>query len=374
MAKIDALMAPMRRLDASDLHMSVGSPPKYRIQGDMTAVKMPVLTEEAMAAYMREIVQDWQWEAFVKEGDLDFSYGIPKVARFRCNYFMQRFGMAAVFRIIPERIETLDEIGAPDVLKRFCHREYGLVLVTGPTGSGKSTTLAGMINYINENFAKHILTVEDPIEFVHENKKSLISQREVHHHTHSFAQALRSAMREDPNIVLVGEMRDLETIALALTCAETGVLVFGTLHTNSAGKTVDRIIDVFPAEQQPQVRTMLANSLAGIISQQLLRTVDKSGRGRVAGHEVLVGGPALGNYIRTGQISKIESIIQAGGGQGMQSMDACVRELFETGVIGGEEAYMKSFDKRPYEKFFEQMMERQMTGAIEPEAGEAPVS
>ncbi len=370
MPKIDPLLAQMRKISASDLHMSVGSPPKYRIKGDITPTKRPPLTEEEMEELLQEICADWQWEKFMETGDMDFSYGIPGEARFRCNYFKQRHGIAAVFRIIPEKIETLEALGAPEVLKSFCHREYGLVLVTGPTGSGKSTTLAAMIDYINNNFAKHILTIEDPIEFVHENKKSLISQREVFHHTHSFARALRSAMREDPNIVLVGEMRDLETISLALTCAETGVLVFGTLHTNSAAKTVDRIIDVFPAEQQAQVRTMLSNSLAGIISQQLLRTVDREGRGRVAAHEILVGCPALSNYVRTGQISKIESVIQSGGSLGMQTMDSCIRDLFERGIIDGQEAYMKSFDKKPYEKFFEQIMEQTLAEDEEEEEGE----
>ena len=354
MAKIDRLMVEMKQIDASDLHMSVGSPPKYRISGDMTPTKLPPLTDESLRELLVEICTEGQWQTFGKEHDLDFAYGIPGEARFRCNYFMQRHGMAAVFRIIPEDIQTLEELHSPPALKRFCHREYGLMLVTGPTGSGKSTTLAAMIDYINRNFAKHILTIEDPIEFVHENRKSLISQREVEQHTHSFADALRSAMREDPNIVLVGEMRDLETISLALTCAETGVLVFGTLHTNSAGKTVDRIIDVFPSEQQAQVRTMLSNSLAGIVSQQLVRMAD--GKGRRAAYEVLVATPGLSNYIRTGQISKIESVIQSGGGLGMLSMDASIRELFERGIISGEEAYMKAFDKKPYERFFEEIM------------------
>ena len=359
MAKIDALLREMNRLNASDLHMAVGIPPKYRISGDMTPLKLPALTNESMAEYMFEVLDELQTKNFKKDNDLDFSYGIPGVARFRCNYFMQSRGLAAVFRLIPEKIVSLEELGAPESIKRFCHREYGLVLVTGPTGSGKSTTLAGMVDYINSNFAKHILTIEDPIEFVHENKKSLVTQRELGHHTLSFANALRSAMREAPNIVLVGELRDLETIGLALTCAETGVLVFGTLHTNSAPKTVDRIIDVFPSEQQPQVRTMLANSLAGIVSQQLVRT--KDGAGRRAAFEVLVATPGLSNYIRTGQISKIESVMQSGAGLGMQTMDTAIRQFFEQGVIDGEEAYMKSFDKKPYERFFEEMMQKEVT-------------
>ena len=354
MAKIDALLGKMKEIDASDLHMSVDSPPKYRIHGDMTVTKLPVLTHEAMAEYLYEICEDYQKELFDEAHDLDFAYGIPGVARFRCNYFMQRHGMAAVFRIIPEKILTFEELKCPPVLRSLCHREFGLMLVTGPTGSGKSTTLAAMIDYINSNFAKHILTIEDPIEFVHPNKKALISQREVHKHTHSFAHALKSAMREDPNIVLVGEMRDLETISLALTCAETGVLVFGTLHTNSAAKTVDRIIDVFPAEQQAQVRAMLAGSLAAIISQQLLRTRDGK---RTGAHEILVGTPGLSNYIRTGQINKIESVIQSGGNLGMQSMDGSIKRLFEEEVIDGKEAYLKSFDKKPFESFFQEMME-----------------
>lgn len=359
MAKIDALLKEMKRLNASDLHMAVGCAPKYRISGDMTPLKLPVLTNDAMAEYMFEVVMEWQKEQFLRDHDLDFSYGIPGVARFRCNYFVQSRGLAAVFRLIPEEIVSLEALGAPESIKKFCYREYGLVLVTGPTGSGKSTTLAGMVDYINSNFAKHILTIEDPIEFVHENKKSLVTQRELGHHTLSFANALRSAMREDPNIVLVGELRDLETIGLALTCAETGVLVFGTLHTNSAPKTVDRIIDVFPSEQQPQVRTMLANSLAGIVSQQLVRT--KDGKGRRAAFEVLVSTPGLGNYVRTGQISKIESVMQSGAGLGMQTMDAAIRRLFEEDIIDGEEAYMKSFDKKPYESFFEAMMQREVS-------------
>ncbi len=279
---------------------------------------------------------------------MDFAYAIPGYARFRTNYLMQQSGIGAVMRMIPDKMLTFEELGLPNTVLQFVELGFGLVLVTGPTGSGKTTTLASIINYINDHYRRHILTIEEPIEFVHQHKQCLITQREVGLHTHNFADALRSAMRMDPNVILVGEMRDTETISLALTCAEMGILVFGTLHTNSASKTVDRIIDVFPAQEQARIRTMLAGSLQGVIAQQLLRTAD--GKGRVASFEVLVATPALGNLIRTAQTAKIDSMIESGGKLGMQTMDSHIQKLLDAGTITGEEAYMKAFDKSKFEK------------------------
>ena len=351
MAKIDRLLAPMKESGASDLHVSVGEKPKYRLHGDLEAIEgEPVITDEWCEEYLYEITNERQLKSFLDENDLDFAHAIEGVARFRVNFMVQEHGVAAVFRLIPNEIKNLDDLGAPKSLLKFVERGQGLVLVTGPTGSGKTTTLAALIDFINAQYARHILTIEEPIEFVHENKRSLITQREVGEDTRTFADALRSSMREDPNVILVGEMRDAETIALALTCAETGVLVFGTLHTNSAGKTIDRIVDVFPADQQAQVRIMLAGALSGVVAQQLLRT--KDGKGRVAAFEVLVGSPALSSVIRTGETTKIESIIQGGGSEGMQTMDSAIVKFLEADMISGKEAYEKSFDKKAFEQYF----------------------
>ena len=350
MPYIDRWLGNMKDVGASDLHLTVGSPPKMRCHGDMRTLKDAVLTNESLTKILQEVVNEEQWARFERDHDLDFAYAISGYARFRCNYLMQEHGLGSVMRIIPEKIFTLEELGLPNVVLRFVESGFGLVVVTGPTGSGKTTTLASIINYINENYSRHILTIEEPIEFSHPNKKCLVTQREVGLHTTGFTAALRSAMRMDPDVILVGEMRDPETISLALSCAEMGILVFGTLHTNSAAKTVDRIVDVFPAEEQARIRTMLASSLQGVIAQQLLRRADA--KGRIAAFEILVGSPALGNLIRTGQSAKINSMIQSGGGVGMQAMDLHIKELLNKGIVTGDEAYQKSFNKREFEEFF----------------------
>ena len=341
----------MHDIGASDLHLTVGHPPKYRIHGELHPTDEPNLRNENLLEILPEICTQGQWESFERENDLDFAYAIKGYARFRTNYLMQRTGIGAVLRMIPDKLLTFEELRLPNSVLQFVELGFGLILVTGPTGSGKTTTLASIIDYVNENYARHVVTIEEPIEFVHQHKQCLITQREVGLHTNSFSNALRSAMRMDPDVVLVGEMRDTETISLALTCAETGVLVFGTLHTNSAAKTVDRIIDVFPAEEQSRIRTMLASSLKGVVAQQLLRTAD--GRGRIAAFELLVGTPALGNLIRTDQTVKIESMIESGGGLGMQTMDSDIGYLFREGSITGEEAYMKAFDKQIFKEHWE---------------------
>jgi twitching motility protein PilT len=350
MPKIDHWLLEMRDIEASDLHLTVGQPPKFRIHGEMTATQEAALTAPQLEEIGKEICSERQWQAFTDEHDLDFAHSIQGYARFRTNYLMQQHGMGIVMRMIPDRMMTFEELGLPNSVLQFVELGFGLILVTGPTGSGKTTTLASMINYVNDHYRRHILTIEEPIEFVHQHKQCLITQREVGLHTQGFSNALRSAMRMDPNVILVGEMRDPETISLALTCAEMGILVFGTLHTNSAAKTVDRIVDVFPAEEQARIRTMLASSLQGVVAQQLLRRAD--GKGRLAAFEILTGSPALGSLIRTGQTVKIESMIQSGGSLGMQSMDSNIGRLLQDGKITGEEAYMKAFDKRTFEDYW----------------------
>jgi twitching motility protein PilT len=348
MPQADEWLLKMRELGASDLHLFAGSPPKFRITGDLHPTNEAVLTNERLREILPELCTPQQWESFVKDSDMDFAYALPGYARFRTNYLIQQYGIGCVMRMIPDRMMTFEELGLPNSVLQFVEMGFGLILVTGPTGSGKTTTLASIINYINDHYRRHILTIEEPIEFVHQHKQCLITQREVGLHTHNFAAALRSAMRMDPNVILIGEMRDTETISLALTCAEMGILVFGTLHTNSASRTVDRIIDVFPAEEQPRIRTMLASSLQGVIAQQLLRTAD--GKGRVASFEILVGTSALGNLIRTAQTAKIDGMIESGGKMGMQTMDSHIQKLLDAGTITGEEAYMKAFDKSRFEK------------------------
>lgn len=325
--------------DASDLHVSSGEPPMVRVHGSMKKIKVPVLEEQQTQEMIYEIMNDSQRKSFEEYSELDFSMQLGEIARFRVNVFRQNRGLGAVFRKIPTEILSIEQLGLPTVVRDMAIREKGLVLVTGPTGSGKSTTLAGMIDFINKTKEGHILTVEDPIEFVHRSQKCLINQREVGPHTQSFKNALKAALREDPDIILVGEMRDLETIQLALTAAETGHLVFGTLHTSSAPKTVDRIIDVFPPEQQPQVRAMFAESIQGIITQTLCKKV---GGGRVAALEILLGTTAVRNLIREGKIHQIPSVMQTSQGAGMQLMDMHLMELVDQNLITRETAVEKS--------------------------------
>lgn len=319
----------------SDLHISAGEPPVIRIHGEMTKVDLPPLDKEDVHNMIYDILSDFQRKVFEEHLELDFSFGLGEIARFRVNVFKQHRGESAVFRTIPSKIPSFDELNLPRVFKDIASLEKGLVLVTGPTGSGKSTTLAAIVDYINETVKEHILTIEDPIEFLHSSKKCLINQRELGPHTKSFANALRSALREDPDVILVGEMRDLETIQLALTAAETGHLVFATLHTSSAPDTVDRVIDVFPAGQQNQVRSMLSGSLQAVISQALSKRRD--GRGRVAGFEVMIATPAVRNLIRENKIAQIPSMIQTSKGIGMQTMEAACNELIAKNLVTRDE-------------------------------------
>ena len=350
MAKIDALFQYLIQSKGSDLHLAEGQPPKVRIHGAVVPIPgQAVLDHTAINDLLSEICDEKAYQRYLEQGDLDFAYEMDKDSRFRCNYLKQQNGLGAVFRLIPTEIMSLESLGVPDVVKEFGHMRSGLVLVTGPTGSGKSTTLAALLDYINTNFNRHIITVEEPIEFVHRNKRSIITQREVPIQTSSFADGLRAALREDADIVLVGEMRDLETISLALTAAETGLLVFGTLHTNNARKTVDRIIDVFPADQQSQVRTMLAASLRGVVAQLLCKRVDKPGRTAV--HEIMFATPAVSAIIREGATQKLYDVITGGKSDGMQFMDESIWSKLREGMISPEEAYMKSIDKTRFKKF-----------------------
>ena len=343
MAVIDTYFKEMKERDASDLHMVIGFPPLLRLRGELVPTKHPVLTPESNREILFEILTPKRQAYVEKNRDFDMAYGLENTGRFRCNFFYQQRGIGAVFRIIPTKILTLEELNMPEAIKTIAEFRQGLVLVTGPTGSGKSTTLAAIIDYINNCRDGHIITIEDPLEFVHPNKKCLFSQREIGTHAKSFADALRVASREDPDIILVGEMRDLETISLALTCAELGILVFGTLHTNSAAKTIDRIINAFPTDQQEQTRTMVSESLKAVIAQQLLKT--KDGIGRCAAVEILIGSSALASMIREGKISQISSIIQTGTSVGMQSMDQHLKQLIEKDIITREAAREKAIDK-----------------------------
>jgi twitching motility protein PilT len=344
---LTALLAFACQQGASDIHLSPGLPPMLRLRGEMRRLDTPPLTREETRAAIYDVLNDQQKQSFEEHHDHDFAFEIPNLSRFRANVLMQRLGEAAVFRLVPTRVVTLDELGMPPVLKELCQKDKGLVVVTGPTGSGKSTTLAAMIDYINETERGHILTIEDPIEFVHQSKKSLVTQREVGPMTGSFAAALRAALREDPDVILVGELRDLETTSLAITAAETGHLVFATLHTNSAPKTIDRIIDIFPSAQQAQVRTMLSESLEGVVAQTLLPT--KDGKGRVAAIEVLVGVPALRNLIREDKTAQILSVIQTGAQYGMISLDQSLRDLVMQGKLERAVAMKKSSNPRLFE-------------------------
>jgi len=344
MASIDTYFKEMKEHGASDLHMVIGFPPMIRLNGDLSPLDQPVLTPESNREILLEMMAPEQQNEFKKKRDFDMAYELENIGRFRCNFFYQHRGMGGVFRIIPTKILTLEKLGLPEAIKSIGALKQGLVLVTGPTGSGKSTTLAAIIDYINETRDSHIITIEDPLEFVHSNKKCIFTQREIGTHAKSFSDALRVASRENPDIILVGEMRDLETISLALTCAELGILVFGTLHTNSAAKTIDRIINAFPANQQAQTRTMLSESLKAVIAQQLIKTKDN--KGRCAANEILIGSPALASMIREGKISQISSIIQTGKTAGMQSMDQHLMQLIEDNRITREAAYEKAIDKQ----------------------------
>ncbi|MER3424494.1 MAG: twitching motility protein PilT [Nitrospiraceae bacterium] len=324
---------------ASDCHLSAGEPPMLRLHGEIKKLDHAVLSQQEVHAMVYDMMNDAQRKIFEEHHECDFSFEMGDIARFRVNVFLQRRGLGAVFRTIPTKIIPLEQLGMPPVIKQLCDKEKGLILVTGPTGSGKSTTLAAMINYLNETFEGHILTIEDPIEFVHKSKKCLINQRELGAHTHSFANALRSALREDPDIILVGEMRDLDTIQLALTAAETGHLVFGTLHTSSAYKTVDRVIDVFPPNQQAQVRAQFAESIEGVITQTLLKR--KTG-GRVAALEIMTGTTAIRNLIRESKLHQIPGIMQASQKDGMQTMDMALLDLATRGIVTKAEAQARS--------------------------------
>ncbi|MBI3150439.1 MAG: type IV pilus twitching motility protein PilT [Betaproteobacteria bacterium] len=328
---------------ASDLHLSSGLPPMIRVHGDIRRINLPPMEHKDVHGMVYDIMSDSQRKAYEENLECDFSFAIPNLARFRVNAFVQDRGAAAVFRTIPSKVLSLEDLNAPRVFAEICGKPRGLVLVTGPTGSGKSTTLAGMVNHVNENVYGHILTIEDPIEFVHESKKCLINQREVGPQTLSFSNALRSALREDPDYILVGEMRDLETIRLALTGAETGHLVFATLHTSSAAKTIDRIIDVFPAAEKDMVRSMLSESLQAVISQTLLKT--KDGQGRVAAHEIMLGTPAIRNLIRENKVAQMYSSIQTGQALGMQTLDQCLSDLVRRNVISHAEARVRAVNK-----------------------------
>jgi twitching motility protein PilT len=336
---ITQLLTFAHREGASDVHLSAAEPPMVRIHGEMKRIEHTPLTAEEVHRMVFDIMSDWLRKSFQETHDADFSFELGNIARFRVNVFQTRRGEGAVFRTIPTKVMTMEELGLPSIMKDLCEKEKGLVLVTGPTGSGKSTSLAAMLDHINDTFEGHIITIEDPIEFVHTSKKCLVNQREVGIHTESFQSALRGALREDPDVILVGEMRDLETIALALTAAETGHLVFGTLHTASAPKTVDRVIDVFPAAQQGQIRAMFSESMQAVITQTLLR---KRGGGRVAAFEVLIGTPAVRNLIRENKVHQIPSTMQTGQAHGMQTLDMALIDLVNKGLVTREEAQART--------------------------------
>lgn len=336
---ITELLAFSAKQGASDLHLSAGLPPMIRVDGDVRRINLPALDHKQVHALIYDIMNDKQRKDFEEFLETDFSFEVPGVARFRVNAFNQNRGAGAVFRTIPSKVLSMEDLGMGEVFRKITDVPRGLVLVTGPTGSGKSTTLAAMLDYLNSNKYHHILTIEDPIEFVHESKKCLVNQREVHRDTLGFSEALRSALREDPDIILVGEMRDLETIRLALTAAETGHLVFGTLHTTSAAKTIDRVVDVFPAEEKSMVRSMLSESLQSVISQTLLK---KIGGGRVAAHEIMIGTPAIRNLIREDKVAQMYSAIQTGGSLGMQTLDSCLKTLVTKGIVSRDAAKEKA--------------------------------
>ena len=342
---ITELLAFSTKNKASDLHISSGQPPIIRVDGDIKRVNLPILSAETVLSMIYDIMSDAQRKNYEEKWEVDFSFEIPNVSRFRVNAFNQDRGPAAVFRTIPSVVLSLEELDAPLVFKEICMRPRGLVLVTGPTGSGKSTTLAAMVDYINEKHRSHILTIEDPIEFVHQNKKCLVNQRELHKNTHSFEAALRSALREDPDVILVGELRDLETIRLAMTAAETGHLVFATLHTSSAPKTIDRIVDVFPGDEKSMARSMLSESIQAVITQTLLKRI---GGGRIAAHEIMLGTSAIRNLIREDKVAQMYSMIQTGQNDGMQTLDQCLESLVRSRHITTGDARIRAVDKSKF--------------------------
>jgi twitching motility protein PilT len=348
MAQLDPFLKHLKQSKASDLHLIAGLEPRMRLRGALETIDgAGPIAEADLRAIMREVTSETQWRAYEEELELDFAYQLAGVGRFRANYFYQSTGVAAVFRLIPEQVASLKELDMPKSIERLAHLRSGLVLVTGPTGAGKSTTLASIINEINENYDKHILTIEDPIEFVHKNKVSMFSQREVGTHCKSFAAALRAAMRENPDVILVGELRGVET-ELAISAAEMGALVFGTLHTNSAAKTIDRLIDIFPTDQQEQIRISLSEALAGVVSQLLVPTAD--GRGRLPAFEILTKTSALPNIIREGNTPQLLTIIQGGKQHGMQTMDEALEALVRQGKVRAKDAYQRAADKAYFEK------------------------
>ena len=343
---ISDLLAFSVKNNASDLHLSAGLPPMIRVHGDVRKINLPAMDHNEVHAMVYGIMNDVQRKVYEETLECDFSFEIDNLARFRVNAFNHNRGSGAVFRTIPSKVLSLDDLNCPPIFKEIAQNPRGLVLVTGPTGSGKSTTLAAMVDYVNENTLGHILTIEDPIEFVHASKKCLINQREVGQHTLSFSNALRAALREDPDVILVGEMRDLETIRLALTAAETGHLVFGTVHTSSAAKTIDRIVDVFPATEKDMVRSMLSESLRAVISQTLCKTKDEAGR--IAAHEIMIGTPAIRNLIRENKVAQMYSSIQTGQNAGMQTLDQCLQELVRRDLISIAEARQKAVNKEAF--------------------------
>src|SRR6266478_3725687 len=349
MAELDRFLSVIVKHGGSDLHIGEGQPPKMRVHGDIMPIRDEPISHEEATRMLSEVCGPRNWEIFEQRRDLDFAYEMDEASRFRSNYFKQSNGYGATFRLIPTKIATLEELGVPLVIKEFANVRGGLVLITGPTGSGKTTTQAALVDYINQNFAKHVVTIEEPIEFVHNNKQSTITQREVPGDSSSFAAGLKASLREDTDIVLVGEMRDLETVSLALTAAETGLLVFGTLHTNNARKTVDRMVDVFPADRQSQARAMLANSLRGVLAQLLLKRADRPGR--IAVNEILMANAAVAAIIREAATQKLQDVIVSGRAQGMQFMDDTIWALLEKGIVSPHEAFMKAIDKSRFKPF-----------------------
>ncbi len=352
MSRVNAFLELLVKQKGSDLHLVSGNPPRIRLFGEIHPVKYRELSNDETRNLLFEIMPDHARQRFESRGGADFAYEIPGISRFRVNAFRHLNGIGAVFRAVPGNVVSLEELHLPVSLKNLARQRKGLILVTGPTGSGKSTTLAAMIDYINNQRKGHIITIEDPVEHLHENKGCLISQREIGEHTDSFAHALRSALREDPDVILVGEMRDLETISLAVTAAEMGILILATLHTNGAAAAIDRIINVFPPGEEPYIRTMLSTSLCGVVSQQLVRTADQ--RGRLAAVETLINNAATSNIIREGKTEQLENVIQGGALQGMQSIDTALRRLLDEKLITGEEAYRKARTKSNFEQYREQ--------------------